>query len=387
MANVLGVYNPIFYANTALIQLEKQLGMAARVHRGYETERNAFNKGETISIRRPSTFTVQDAPSTPQDLDTETVNITLDSWKEVKFTLTDKELAFTGERIIQDHIRPAAVALAEYIDAQLYDLYKDVANFQDLNPVGSVDVSDITDMRQELFDAEVPTFDLANMFYGIDSRLENEFLQQQAFAQQQGAGDVGVNTQLRGSLGMKYGFDVFAGQNVKQHTGGSMAATAGAEVNGAVAKGDTTINIDDATALAGTLNVGDIITVTTGGETYNYAVTTQVTAAGNAAAVAISPAARVAHADDDSVTLKITSGKQNMAFHRHAFALAMAPLPMNAPQNLGANVFTARDPNSGLSLRARLWYEEDISAVRVALDVLFGQKTLNPDLAARGYQA
>ena len=36
MANTLGAYSPIFYAQGRLIHLRKNLGMAARVHRGFE---------------------------------------------------------------------------------------------------------------------------------------------------------------------------------------------------------------------------------------------------------------------------------------------------------------------------------------------------------------
>ena len=32
--NVLGIYDPLFYANEGLIALHEALGMAARVHRG-----------------------------------------------------------------------------------------------------------------------------------------------------------------------------------------------------------------------------------------------------------------------------------------------------------------------------------------------------------------
>jgi hypothetical protein len=131
MANTLGVYNPIFYAQEALVQLEKALGMASRVYMGYDTERRAYGLGETINIRRPATFTVGDAPATAQDVTTETVSMTLDKWREVKFKLTDKELAFTGERIINDHIRPAAYALADDIDQKLIDLSYDIGNLQD----------------------------------------------------------------------------------------------------------------------------------------------------------------------------------------------------------------------------------------------------------------
>ena len=123
MASTLGYYNPVFYAQEALIQLEKSLGMAGRVHRGYDTERKSFEKGEYINISRPSTLATANAPATALELVTESVQIQLAYWREVKFKLTDKELAFTGERIIDEHIRPAAYSLANDIDTKLVALY------------------------------------------------------------------------------------------------------------------------------------------------------------------------------------------------------------------------------------------------------------------------
>ena len=91
MANALGLYDPLFYANQALIQLEKALGMGRVVHRGYDKE--PTQKGSTIKIRRPSVFTAQSMPiSTPNDLLPETVSIDVDQWYGVEFALTDKEL-------------------------------------------------------------------------------------------------------------------------------------------------------------------------------------------------------------------------------------------------------------------------------------------------------
>src|SRR5437763_1903914 len=120
--NVLSVYDPLFYAQEAIIQLHKALGMAQRVHRGYD--KSPQQKGSTIEISRPSTFTAQDAPSADQAISASSVAIVLDHWKEVKFSLTDKELTFTTEKIISDHIQPAAYALADDIDQKLVALYK-----------------------------------------------------------------------------------------------------------------------------------------------------------------------------------------------------------------------------------------------------------------------
>ena len=113
MGNSLTAYQPTFYAQEALIHLEKALGMAVRVHRGYDEERRSANLGQSITIRRPGSFSTQagGTGSTP-DLQAESVTIALDNWREVKFAVTDKELAYGGERLVDEHIAPAAYALA-----------------------------------------------------------------------------------------------------------------------------------------------------------------------------------------------------------------------------------------------------------------------------------
>jgi len=374
MANTLGVYNPIFYANEALIHLEKALGMASRVHLGYDEERRAFGKGETVNIRKPAVLTTNNAPATAEDLATETVPVTLSYWREVKFALTDKELAFTGERIINDHIRPAAYSLANDIDTKLAALYKDTPWFYDLS--GTPVVADITGPRKVMFDNNVPMEDLHYMINGTE---EAGFLGLSAFAQQQGAGDFGVDTQRRGHLGTKYGFEMFSNQNVQTHTKGTADATALAVV-AAVDAGVTTISLD-AGSLTGTVVPGDSFVIA--GNTQRYAITNTVTAATNAlTGVTFTPALAADAAEDAVVTLRVDTHSANLAFHRNAFALVTAPLS-EMGRELGAKIATVMDPITGLSLRSRVYYIGNSSVVHVALDVLYGVKTLDPNLACR----
>lgn len=383
MSNTLGIFNPIFYAQEALIQLQKALGMAGRIHRGYDAERRAFGKGQTIDIRRPSTFTVGDAPATAQDLDTGYVTLSLDYWREVKFKLTDKELAFTTEQIIADHITPAAYALADDIDQKLVALYKDIPWYYDLN--STTEVGDITGVRQVLFDNKVPLADAPNMHYMINGALENAFLKLSAFSQQQGAGDQGVNTQLRGSLGTKYGLEIFANQNVLTHTAGTCADAAGAidygsGTTGVYKKNATMVHIDAVTD-GGTWAIGDSFVIA--GNTQRYAVTAAVTFTGGEGDVYFTPGLAADVDENAVVTGRVDTHVANLAFHRNAFALAMAPLS-DIGNQLGAKIATITDPITGLALRSRLYYVGNSSEVHVALDVLYGLKTLDPNLACRG---
>lgn len=381
MANTLGVYNPIFYAQEALIQLEKALGMAGRVHRGYDEERKTFNKGQTISIRRPSTFEAQNAPSSAQNLDTGYVDINLNQWKEVKFTLTDKELSYTGEKIITDHIRPAAFALADNIDQALASLYAKVPWFYDLS--GTPVVADVTGPHEVLFDINAPVFDEQNMHYMMNGALSHSLLGLAAFSQHQGAGDAGVVTQQRGTLGQKYGMECFANQNTPSHTAGTCADATGAIDNGAgYSKGDTTIHVDGMTN-AGTWKAGDSFVIA--GNTQRYVVTADVSFSADAegeADIAIYPALVADVVDGAVVTGRVDTHVANLAFHSNFAALAMAPLS-EIGNELGAKIANITDPVTGLSIRSRLYYDGDTSSVKVALDVLYGYEILNANLACR----
>lgn len=385
MANSLGYYVPEFYAQEALIHLEKALGMANAIHRGYDAERQAFGKGDTINIKSPSTFTTADAPGSSQDLNTRQVQLVLDKWREVRFELTDKELAESETTIINDHIRPAAYALADYIDSQLVELYKQVPWVYNLNASPGSVVTDVTGPRQVLFDNAVPIKDMERMFFMVDGTMEAGLLGNSAFGQWQGAGQEGVRTQVSGAMGMRFGLNFFANQNVPTHTGGVMADAVG-DVQGAHAAGATSVVVENVTA-TGTVKEGDTFVIA--GNTQRYAIAADATAVAGVITLTIADerGLRAALSGGEVVTILIVSSSvQNLAFHRNAFAIAFGMLPFELPNELGARVFSVQDPVTNIALRARLYYDGDNSKVVVVLDTLFGIKTLDGDLAVRAYQ-
>lgn len=379
-SSTLGVYNPIFYAQEALIHLENQLGMATRVHRGFDSERSSFGKGDVINIRKPDTFSAGDAPATAAGVETETVAITLNKWREVKFALTDKELALTGQRIIDDHIAPATYALANDIDSQLCGLWKDVGlNVAHDATANSGIVANITGARKAMLDQGAPV-NSGNMHYMMDTTEEQLALQSSTFAQHQGAGNMGVTTQMTGSFGNKYGLECFTNQNVETSTAGTHDGAGAIDNGSGYAVGTTTIHVD-ALGQNKTIKIGQTVEI---GD-HSYVVTADVTTSDDGqeeADIAIYPGLRVAVADNDVVTIQSAAKSEMLAFHRNAFALALAPLP-EIGNELGAKVATVTDPKTGLSIRSRLYYVGNTSQVHVALDVLYGVKTLDPYLACR----
>jgi hypothetical protein len=378
MANTISPYNPIFYAQEGLIQLEKALGMASRVHRGYDRERRTFNRGETIQIKKPGTFTVNDAPATAEDLSPESVTITLANWKEVKFKLSDKELAFTGEEIINDHIRPAAYALADNIDQALVALYYKIPWYYTLNAAPGSVVTDITQPRKILFDNAVPLDD--NVHFMVDGEMEANLLGNSAFSQWQGAGQAGVDAQLRGTLGRRFGMEIFANQNTTTHTGGDFTDESGTVV-GAHSVGATTLAVT-ALDFSSTVKKGDTLSIA--GDTQRYAVTADTATDGSGAAtLPIYPTLKVGLSGSEVVTVETGTGETvDLAFHRNAFCFVSAMLPETGNE-LGANIASVQDPITGLSLRSRMYYVGNSSEVHVALDILYGVDVLDGNLACR----
>lgn len=383
MANALGNYNPIFYANEALIHLRKALGMANRVHRGYEAERRSVNVGQTISIRKPSTFAAEDPIANDQDVATEVVDITLDKNPGVRFALTDLELAYTGEQVISEHIEPAAYAIADKIDQYLVALYKDVPWSYDYG--SATDHTIITGAKKVAFDNAVPLEDSSRVHMMVDGTLQMYFENSTVFHSASVTGPGNNQTLMRGGLGTRFGVEVFANQNTTAaatYTPGTVVS--GSDQAGALtanlAKGATTLAIGSLGATE-TLVAGDTFIIA--GNTQKYSVTAGVTMSGGAGNVSFTPPAAQAYSSGAVVTFQVIGASvQQLLFHRNAFALAMAPLPDRLP---GIEVAVASDPITGISLRARRWSVGLTAKSYIALDCLLGVKTLDPDLAVRAW--
>lgn len=392
MANALGNYNETFFAQEALLFLRNRMGMFNTVYRGYDAERATRNLGDTINIRRPSKFIVQDAPSTAQDMATDSMSLLLNRHKEVKFKLLDSDFSKTGRQIIDDHIQPAALALANYLDQDLADLSHHFGPI--VTAAGATYVpADIVKAHKLLFDNQVPMEDMTKLNLMIGSSAQSDFLSNAAFGQWNGAGAAGAETQRTGVLGSRYGFgNIFPNQNVTQLNYAAFTLTT-PTVSANTAKGSTTLAIAATTVNAQIIPKGFAFTIA--GQTQTYAVTAAVTVAGTAGAtVSISPPL----AQDVTATLVITPSTstpiagvttkdQNLAYHRNAIGMAFARLPdyteVFEGASTGVKTAVVQDEQTNLALRVRIFLMPDASELRCALDVLYGRVVLDPNLGGR----
>jgi len=390
MANNTDAYNPIFYAQEALALLEQTLGMARRVHRGYDMERKSFNKGDTIQIRQPGTFaSTVGGTSTAQDVTPKYIQLTVDQWRQVRFGLTDKELAYTTSQIINEHISPAVYRLALDIETSLTDLKTYVPWYYACASSTNPAASDIINARKVLRDQAGAMMDTDEVHFAVDSYLEAKFLNLGIFHQAQIAGQQAAQQAalMKGHMGTRFGIEHFVQQTHAAKTAAGTVAvsdTAGT-LSTAVSVGDATIAASFTVATNRTLTAGDTLIIA--GNSQRYAITeTATSTAGVFSSISIWPKAVAAYDASAIVTIESLSANNadqynpSLMFHKNAFAFATAPLP-EIGDGAGAKMAVVTDPRTGLSIRSRVGYDDKLATVNITLDMLYGVLCIEPNLA------
>lgn len=391
---------PSIIARVGLAQLENNLVMGKKVYRDYSRE---FVKvGDTISVRRPVKFVANDgAVAINQDVTEGKFSLAMDKRKHVSWSFSTQDLTLSIEEYNERYIKPAAIALANQIDYDLCGLYQGVWNWvgTPATPVNSF--ADFAKAPERLDEMAVPQ----DMRHAVLSPADAWGLtgSQTALYIQ----DAARSAYRNGDLGMIAGIGTAMDQNVRTHTNG--LAAGGGLINGAnqdvtyAATANTneqTLITDDWTGST-TFKAGDVFTIA---DVYavnpvskartdilqQFVIKSDLTATGTDAVLTISPAIIVSGpyqtvdsvpADGAAITMMGaggTSWKQNLVFHKNAFALVMADLEM--PD--GA-VFKARESQNGFSIRVLKWYDGENDEEKIRMDVLYGVKPIYPDLATR----
>lgn len=397
-------------AKEALMILDNELNAAKKVHRGLESEfgnaMNGYNAGDTVSIKRPTDFTVRTgANASAQDVVEGKVALTVDQQVGVDFAFTSAELTLDIKELSSRVIRPAMVQLANKIDASVLALYKHVPNW--VGTPGQV-VNSFADFAK----APERLTEMAAMGEGRSAFLSPQdhwgLLGSQTALYIQ---DAAKGAYRSGSLGTIAGVDTFEAQNVQTHTVGVATGTplvnGGSQVSTYASVKDTMTQslITDGwtNSTTGILKAGDVITIA---NVYAVNPVTKATlpflkqfvvtadadsgASTGPATLTIYPAiitsgafqnVSAAPADNAAITVLGTGGtgyRQNMVFQKNAFALAIVPM-VKPP---GA-VDVARESYKGTSVRLIPFYNGSTDVSTFRLDLLYGVKAIDPRLATR----
>lgn len=394
-------------AKEAIMILENNCVMGGLTYRGYEEEFdsvNGYKAGDSVRIRRPTDFTVRDGQTaTIQDAVEGKINFTVDKYKGVDFAFSSQDLTLKIGDLSERVIKPAMIQLANQIDRDCLDLYKDVYNWVGTPGTNVTTFAGFARATERLDLSAVPQESRSAVLSPTDTW--GMIGSQTALYMQ----DVAKDAYRKGVLGSIANVDTYSSQNVQTFTAGTLRTNSTPLVNAvqsttwALTKDTGTMSLDtDGWVATSTFTQGEVFTIAgvyavnpVTKATLNFlqpfVIKSAATATGaGTATLTISPpiitsgafqTVSAAPANNATITIFGTASTgygSNLVFHKNAFGLVVAPL-VKPP---GA-VDVSRRSYKGYSVRVIPYYNgsNDISSWR--LDVLYGVKTLDPRLATR----
>lgn len=397
-------------AKEALMILNNELGFLDTFHRAHESEYdktvNGYKIGSTISINRPADFTVRSGKvASNQDVIEGKVTLTVDQQKGVDFNFDSQQLTLDISELSTRVIRPAMINIINDIAQDtLSQFYKGVYNWVGTPGQTVNSFADYAKAPERLDELATPQDMRTSVmsppdywgFVGSQTTLLNN-------------GIVG-DAVRRGTLGLIGNVETMMSQVTPTHTVGDHGGTplvdgATQNVTYDTAKNTWTQTlITDGWATSQDLLEGDVFTIAnvfmvnpktraSTGILQQFVLTADVTTNASAAAdtnLTISPpiiisgphqTVNAAPADNAAITYLGTANaqyKQNLAYHKNAFALAI--VPMEIPQG---TVDVSRQSMNGISVRVIPYYDGTNDVSNWRLDVLYGRRLIDPRIATR----
>lgn len=395
MANALLTPNQI--TREALRILHQKLTFIGNINRSYDDSfaKSGAKIGDSLRIRLPNQYTVRSgATLSAQDTTEQSVTLQVNNQKGVDLNFTSVDLTLSLDDFSSRILEPAMAVLAANIEADALSMFKDVYNI--IGTPGTVPnaLKTYLNARKVLNDNLTPMDNNRCMQLTTGANVEIVDALKGLFQD-----SAAISKQYReGIMGRTAGFDWYENTLMPTHTNGTQAT--GFTINGATQTGST-LNVGGLTS-TNTLTKGTVFTianvfmvhpetkaVTT--TLQQFVVTSDFTASGTTGAIGISPAIVTSGARQNvnvspanSAVCTIATGStstgygQNIAHHKDAFTFATADLIM--PSGVD---FSAREVYDGISMRIVRDYDINNDAFPCRIDVLYGYKTIRPQLACR----
>lgn len=356
-------------ARQVLPRLIENLVFPNLIHKDF-SEEYVNGKGATIQVKKPvvlkaDEFNEEEGVQT-QGVKEESVDVTLDKLATVDVEFGALQRATNVDDLNRLFLEPAAVALAEKINSDGLFLYKDIPYAVGTAGKTPSTLTDLASVRKELNTNKVPVSGRVAVW---DPEADANFTTIDAIVNAEKSGS--TSALREGSIGRVFGLDNYMAQGVKHHTTGITKAT-DVKVNGKVTEGATSISIDG-TALTGKLVKGDVLTI----KKKNYVVTEDTSAASSNAITTVKVYPALPEIADDTVVTLVSGHTANLAFNPMAFAFVTRPLV--APKGVESYVTSY----NGITLRVVIGYDMKYKKEMLSMDVLYGYKTMYPELATR----
>jgi hypothetical protein len=379
---------PTAVTREALRVLHQKLNFVGSITRDYDESfaRQGAKIGDTLKIRLPNQYTVRTgATLTSQDTTESTVDLKVQTQKGVDLNFTSVDLTLALDDFSDRIIEPAMSVLAANIEADAMTMYRDVWNQVD-NQGQPATFTKVLQGRKILVDNLAPlnarTCNL-NTQDNVDlvDALKGLFNDQTAISKQN----------REGYMGRTAGFDFMENTLWPSHPRGP--SNTAYTVNGAGQTGSTlTVG-----AGAGAPVQGDVFTIAgvfrvhpetkqstgilqqfsvgAGATTTSFPISPAIITSGPTQNVSASPANAAAITFSGTAS---TNHGISMAYQKGAFAFATADMVM--PRGVD---FAAREVFDGVSMRIVRQYDINNDKFPCRLDVLYGFKTIRPQLACR----
>lgn len=388
---------PTAVTREALRILHQKLNFVGNVNRTYDDSfaKSGAKIGDSLKIRLPNEYVVRTGANLSTQTTTETsTTLQVATQKGVDLTFTSTDLTLSLDDFSSRILEPAMSVLAANIEADALTMYKDVYNIVDQDGTAFT-WNTVLNGRKTLNDSLAPMDNQRSALLSTSSSVKLVDALKGLFQD-----STEISKQYReGKMGRSAGFDFYENTLLVPHTTGTAAKTTGYTVNGAVtangstavtvATGTTTFNKGDVFTVAGCFRVHPETKVSTG-VLQTFVVTADYV--GGAGSVSFSPAIYTsggrqnvvaAGMANGSAIVKVGAGASellnaDMVFHKDAFAFATADLLM--PNGVD---FASRQVLDGISMRVVRQYAISTDTFPCRLDVLYGYKTIRPQLAAR----
>lgn len=378
MANDLASFIPQVLAQ-GLVALREHCIMPRLVNREYSL--TPGTKGSVVTVPIPSavplvSVTPAATPPSTQDSTDEERAITMDTWYDAPFHMSDSDLSKVKSGYVPTKITEAIKTVANAVDAHILANYKKIPTYVGTAATTPFNTTDgLLAAKLARVQANRQLMPMNDRRYVLDVDAEGNASMLPNFQDFSKSGDKEVV--MEGTIGHKLGADWYMDQNIPTHTAGSITTGLIAKASTAQAVGLKDIVVTTAASTgAFSLKVGDVITI--GSQVQTYVITADVVEASAATdeTISIEPGLRVALTGSEAITVK-ASHVNNLLMHRDAFAFATRPL--EDPGNVASQ--SVIDPISGVILRLEL--AREYKRTRWSFDILFGTQLIRPEYAVR----
>lgn len=385
----------------ALRILENNLTFAKGVNRQYDDQFGISGAkiGDTLNIRKPARYVGRTGTAIAVEDHTETsVALQLDTQFGVDVSFTSKELTLSIDEFSDRILKPAMATVANKIDRDGLSQYLNVYNAVGTPATVPTAFETYLEAGAKLDEEACPRDGMRSMVIGPRKQLKIVDALKGLFQSSEQI----KNQYEKGNMGLAAGFKWSMDQNEPSHTVGPLGGTP--LVNGASQTGATLVTDGWTAAAAARLKRGDVFTIAnvfavnpqsrqSTGQLRQFVVTADVSSdvAGNAS-IPISPSIvtsgafqTVTASPADNAALTILGAANavsptGLAYHRDAFVLGCADLLLPKGVDMAAR---ASDSQLGLSVRMVRQYDINTDKFPCRLDILYGWKTLYPELACR----